>query len=97
MQSGVFAFVVVDVNGHFLKQVEGLSVGRFEMLQIGRKDVFAFAGGNALGELAPMVGIDFPSNFLGFIGGAANSHRDSINRPIIRTPDCPKDKGVRLV
>src|ERR1700728_444124 len=97
MPSSVFALGAVDVNRHFLKQVERNSVGRFELLQIGGEDVFAFAGGNALGELAPMVGIDFPSNFLGFIGGAANSHRDSINRPIIGTPDCPKDKGVRLV
>jgi len=97
MQTGVFAFVVVDVNRDLLEQVEGLSIGRFKVLQIGGKDVFVFTGRNALGELAAMIGIDFPSNLLGFIRSTANSHRDAENGPVIGTPDRTKDKRIWLV
>ena len=94
MQSGVFAFVVVDVDGNFLDQVQGLAVGRLEVLQVRREDVVGFPGGNALGEFAHVVGIDFPLRFLVF--RAADLYGDAVDRTIVGAPDGAGDQSVGL-
>src|SRR5712691_420530 len=94
MQSSVFAFVVVDMDGNFLDQAQRLAASGFESFEIGPEDVVGFAGGNALGELAHVVGVDFPLRL--FVLGAADFHRDTIDGAIVRTPDRPGDESVGL-
>jgi len=96
MQSGVFPLVAKDVNGDLFDQAQGLAIVRLEAFEIGPNNVFSVASGNALRELAHVVGIDLPSDFVGFIGGTANLHGDAVYRTIIWTPDGSGDEGVRL-
>jgi hypothetical protein len=66
VQTDILAFVVVDVDSHFLGQMDRLAIGRLEPFEIGPHDVFRLASGQALLELPVMVGIDLPANLLGF-------------------------------
>src|SRR5271154_2442599 len=95
MQSGVFAFVVIDVNGDFLHQVHRLAVGGLEAFEVGPDDVVVFAGRNALGELAVVVGIHLPLGLLVF--GAADFYFDPVDGTIVRSPDRAHDQGVGFV
>ena len=95
VQACVFPFVVVNVHGDILKQVEGPAVGGFEVLYIGGEDVVGFTGRNALGKFPVMIGIDFPFGLL--IVGAANLDGNTVNRMIVGTPDGSGDQGVGLV
>jgi hypothetical protein len=97
MQSGVFAFLAIDMNGYLLGEMHGLAVSRLKVLEISRKDVFDFTRGHALGEFAPVVGVDLPTDFLRLIGLAADFHRYAIDGPVIRTPHGPGDHGVRFI
>jgi len=96
MQAGVFALVVVDVNGGVLS-VDGLAIGRFDAFKVRRKNVVGFSSGNALSELAMMVGIDIPADFLGLVGGTANLDVDSVDGAIVGAPDRTSDQRVGLV
>src|SRR5258708_7466322 len=95
MQSSVFALVVINVDGHFLTQAQWLAVGGLEMLEIGREDVVRLAGGNALGKLAHVVGIDFPLRL--FVLGAADFDGYPVHGTIVRAPDCTGDESVGFV
>jgi len=94
MQSGVFALVVVDVDGDFLNQAERLAVGGFDAFQVGGKNVIGFADGNPLGEFSHVVGINFPLGF--FVFGAANFYGNAIHGMIVRAPDGAGDESVGL-
>src|SRR5450631_120595 len=94
MQSSVFAFVVINVNSHFLDQPKRLAVGGLEAFEIGRENVVGFAGRHTLGEFAQVVGINLPLRLLVF--GPADFHGDAINRMVVRTPDRAGDQRVGL-
>jgi len=94
VQAGVFALVVVDVDGDFLDQVEGPAVGGFDVLEIGRKDIVALAGGNALGEFAVVVGEEFPADSFGLVGGAANPYGDAVDGVVVGPPDGAEDEAI---
>jgi hypothetical protein len=94
MQSSVFAFIVIDVDGHFLDEAQRLAIGGLEALEIGPEDIVGFACGDALGKLAHVVGIEFPLGLLVF--GAAYFHRDAVHRAVVGTPHGAGDKSVGL-
>lgn len=96
MQSGLFALIAKDVNGDLLDQAQDLAIVRLEALKIGPNNVFSIAGGNALRELAHVVRIKLPPDFVGLIGGTANFYCDAVYRTIVGTPDGSGDEGVRL-
>src|SRR5271166_609928 len=96
MQSGVFAFVVINVDGDFLDQAQRAAVGGLETLEVGGENVVGIAGGNALGELAHVVGVDFPADFFGFVLGAADFHGDTIDRMVVGSPDRAGNESVWL-
>jgi hypothetical protein len=97
VQSGVFALVVVDVHFDFLGQAKLSAVGKFQAFRIGGKNVVGFACRNALGELARVVGVLIPADFVGLVGSAANFHSDAVDGAIVGPPDRAEDEGVRLV
>ena len=94
MQSSVFAFIVINVDGDVFDETQRPAVRRLQAFKVGGKDVVGFAGGNALGELAEVVGIDFPLGLL--VLGAADFHHDPKNGMIVRTPDRAGDESIRL-
>lgn len=94
VQAGIFPFVIVNVHGNILKQVEGLAVSGFKVLYIGGEDVVGFPGRNALGEFTVMVGVDFPLGLL--VLSAAYFYGHTVNRVIVGTPDSSGDQGVGL-
>jgi hypothetical protein len=96
MQSSVFAFIMIDVNGNFLDQAQWPAVDRFEAFEVGRKNIVGLAGRNTLGELAHVVGVDLPADLLGFIGGAADFYWDAIDGAIVGSPDRAGDECVGL-
>src|SRR3974390_2370348 len=96
MQAYILALVVIDVDGVFLDEVDGLAIGRFEAFQIGPENVIGFTGRDALGEFAHVIGVDLPPSFIGFVFSLSDLHSDAINGAIIRAPDGPGDQGVRL-
>src|SRR5579862_80326 len=63
MQSGVFAFVVINVDGDFVGEVQRSSVSGFHAFQVGPEDIVGVPGRNALGELAHVVGVDHMGEF----------------------------------
>src|ERR1017187_4660962 len=96
MQSAVFAFIVINMNGDFLDEANGLAVGGFPAFEIGGEDVVGLAGRNALGKFAHVIGNDLPAGLLGFIGSAADFHRDAVHGMIVRTPDRSGNESVGL-
>src|SRR5580700_12249235 len=94
MQTSVFAFVVIDVDGNFLDQAQGAAVGGLEAFEIGGEDVVGFADGNPLGELPAMIRIDLPADFLGFVGGATDFHENAIDFTIVRAPHGSGDQSI---
>src|SRR5580692_2003508 len=92
MQAGVFAFVVVDVDGDFFDQAQRAAVGGFQAFEVGGEDVVGVAGRNALGELAHVVGVDLPLRF--FVFGAADFYEDAIDRVVVWSPDGAGDDRV---
>src|SRR5215471_17552105 len=96
MQTDILAFFCVDMNGYRSNHPKRLSIGRFEVLEIGRKNVFALARRHALGELTHVVREDLPANFVGFVFCAADVYGNAVNRTIIRSPDSSSDQGIGL-
>src|SRR5579863_561038 len=96
VQAGILALVVIDVDRHFLGQVEGFAVGGLEVFEVGPENVVGFTGRNALGEFTVMVGVEFPADFAGFVGGTANFNRHAVDGLIVRTPDRAEDDRVGL-
>src|SRR5579872_2345429 len=94
MHSGIFALVVIDVNGD-VGGVERLSIGRFHVLEIGAEDVVGLSGWNPLGEFAVMIGINLPLRLLVF--GAANFYGNAVNGSAVRSPDGAENQCIRLV
>jgi hypothetical protein len=96
MQSSVFAFILIDVDGDFLDQAQRPAIYGLEAFEVGRKNIVGLTGRNALRELAHMVGVDLPAGLLGFIGGTADLHWDAVDRAVVRSPDRAGDESVRL-
>lgn len=96
MEADVLALVVVDVDGNFLNQVDGLAISRFEAFQIGPENVIGFAGRYPLGEFTHVIGVDLPASFIGFVFSLPDLHSDSVHRTIIGSPNGSGDQGVRL-
>ena len=94
MQSGVFAFIIINVNSDFLDQAQRLAISRLVTLKIGPKNVVGFAGGDTLGKLAIVVGKELPLGF--FVFGAPNLYGYAVDGVVVRSPDCPEDEGIRL-
>src|SRR5579863_2676295 len=92
MQSSVFPFVVINMDGDFLHQAQRLAVGGFVALEVGPENIVGLAGRNSLCELAMVVGIDFPLGFLAL--GGTDFHGDAIDRMVVRAPDRAEDDGV---
>src|SRR5262245_43781452 len=96
VEADILAFVMVDVDSHFLGQMDRLAIGRLETLQIGPNNVLCFAGREALLELPMMVGIDFPADFLGFVGGFTNLDSDAVDGQVVWAPHGSYNQGVRF-
>src|SRR3974390_709172 len=96
MQSGVGALIEINMDGDFFDQMKGLAVDRFDALEIGGNDVVRFASRNALGELAHVVGMEFPTDLVWLVFAAAGSDSDSVDGMVVGPPDGPYDQSVRL-
>src|SRR5579872_175615 len=97
MQSGVFAFVVINVDGDFAGEVQRSSVSGFHAFQVGPEDIVGVPGRNALGELAHVVGVDLPLCFVFLVLGRADLHVYAVHGAIVGTPDSAENEGVRLL
>src|SRR6266446_6858888 len=95
MQTGVDALVVINMEVNLSGQVHRLSVGGLEIFEIGPDDVVRFARGNALGEFAIVVGIEFPPRFL--VAGTADLDLNAVNRTVVRSPDRSNDESIGLL
>src|ERR1700722_2832098 len=95
MQSRVFAFIVIHMDGDFFGEVKGLAIGGLDALHVSPEDVVGFAGRDSLGKFAMVVGVEFPLR--AFIFGTPDLHGDAIYRMIIRSPDGSKDQSVGLL
>src|SRR6266446_366137 len=95
MQANVDPLVILNMDGNLTNQVQGLSVGRFEVPKVGPDHIIRLARVDALGELAGMIGIKLPLRL--FVLSAANLDLDAVNGMIVGTPDGAKDERVRLV
>jgi len=96
VEAHILALVVVDVDGNFLDQVEGLAVGWLEALEVGPENVVRFAGWQPLFKLAVVVGKDFPARLIGLVFAAPDLHGHSIHRSVIGAPHGPDNHSVRL-
>ena len=92
MQSGVFAFVIIDVDGNFLDQAQRPAVSGFEAFEVGGEEVVGLAGRNALGELAHVVGVDLPLRLLVF--GGADFYEDAVDGMIVGSPNRAGDNSI---
>ena len=96
MKTDVGALIVVDMDGNGSGQFELLARGQLVTLQVGPHDVVGFAGGDALGKLSGVVGVDFPADLVFFVVGAADLHRDAVEGVTAGVPDGSEVHGVRL-
>ena len=97
VEADVLALVVVDVDGYFFDQVEGLAVAGLVAFEVGPDDVFGFFGGETLLELAVVVGVDLPADFLGLVGGFADFDSHAVDGPIVWAPDGSDDYCKRFL
>src|SRR5713226_2058701 len=95
MQTNVDPLVIVNMDGNLTRQMQELSVRRFEVFQVGPDHIIRLAGLNALAKLAGVVGIKLPLRL--FVLSAANLDLDAVKGMIVRTPDGAKDERVGLV
>jgi hypothetical protein len=96
MKADILTFVIVDMHRNFVNQVDRLAIGRFEALQISGENVVCLAGGNALGKLSHVIGVELPTDFVRLITAFANFHRNAVHGPVIGPPDGSGDKRVGL-
>ena len=96
VEADVLTLVVVDVNGDFLDEVDGLAVNGLEVLEVGPENVVGLAGRQALLELTMVVGIDLPSRFGRFVFATPDLYADSEDRSVVGSPDGPHDYCVRF-
>jgi hypothetical protein len=96
VQADVLAFIVIDVDGNLLDEVEGFSIGRLEILEIGPENVVILARRQALFKLAAVIRIDFPSRLIGLVFAAPDFDVNSIHRSVVRAPHGPDNYSVRL-
>src|SRR5271157_425089 len=83
------------MHGDFLSVCWG-AVGEFDAFEVGGDDVVGFTSRDSLGKFTAVVGVKFPADFLGFIGGAADLHSYAVHGMIVRSPDRAEDEGVGL-
>ena len=86
MQSGVFAFIVIHVDGNFFDQAERLAVGGLEAFEVGSEDVVGVTGGNALGKLSVVIGVNLPFGL--FVLGAADFDKNAVDGTIVGPDKC---------
>src|SRR5208282_724763 len=96
MQSGVFAFVVINVDGNFFQEMKGLAVGGLDAFQVSPENVVCFTGGHALGKFAVMIGVKLPADLLRLIGGAPNLYGNAVYGMIVGAPDGSENESVGL-
>jgi hypothetical protein len=96
MQANILALVFVDMDGDLLNQMNRLAANGFQALQISGENVVSLAGGNALGELSHVIGVELPTHFVRLIAAFANFHRNAVHGPVIGSPDGSGDQGVGL-
>jgi hypothetical protein len=96
VEADVLAFVVVDVDGNFLDEVERLAVGWLEVLEIGPKNVVGLTRRQALLKFPVVVGIDFPARLIGLVFAAPDLDGDSIHWSVVRAPHGPDNHSVGL-
>ena len=64
MKTDVRTLVIVDMHGYFGARLQFLAGGQFVALHVRPNNVIGLAGGQALGELAGVIGIKLPADFL---------------------------------
>ena len=84
------------MDGDFLNQVKRLAADGFQALQINGENVLSLTGGNALGKLSHVIGVELPTHFVRLIAAFANFHRNAVHGPVIGSPDGSGDQCVGL-
>src|SRR5579863_4844779 len=93
MQSRIGALVAFHVHLHFLSSERMPSRG-LVTLEICPDYIVLFACRNALREFATMIGVLLPARF--FFTLPPNFDFHSIERVVIRAPDCSENQGIRF-
>src|ERR1019366_759333 len=96
MKTDVRTLVVVDMHGDFGARLQLSARGQLVALHVRRNDVVRLAGGQALGELAGVIGIELPARFLVLVVGPPDLYFDSVERVPVGVPNRSKDDCVRL-
>jgi hypothetical protein len=96
VEADVLALVVVDVDCDLFDEMERLAVFGLIAFEIGPNDVFHFFGGQALLELAAMVGVDLIAGFVGLVGRSTNFDGNAVDRVIVGAPNGADDYCERL-
>ena len=94
VQPDVYAFIILYVNWNLFREMEGFPVHGFYTFKIGTDDVVIFPSGDALSELASMVGINLPSGFL--VGGAPDPDLHAKHRMVVGSPHRAKNKRIGI-
>jgi len=95
MQAHIYTLVILYVHGDRLNKMQRVSVGGFDAFKVGPNKVVRFPNGNALCELAGMIGRELPFRLLA--GKAMDIDLDAVDGVIIRSPDCAEDQGIAII
>src|ERR1017187_4341691 len=95
MKTDVRTLVVVDMHGDFGARLQLSARGQLVAFHVRRNDVVRLAGGQALGELAGVIGIELPARF--FVVGPPDLYFDPVERVPVGVPNGSKDDCVRLL
>ena len=94
METDLGSFVTVDMHGYLGTRLQLSARRQFGALHVRPDHVVGLPGRDSLGELAGVVGVQFPSGF--FLIGPPNLYRNPIKRPSVRIPNRSKNQSVRL-
>src|SRR5208282_349149 len=95
MKTDVRTLVIVDMHGHFGARLQLSARGQLVALHVRRNDVVRLAGGQALGELAGVIGIELPARFFVLVAGPPDLYFDPVERVPVGIPNRSKDYRVR--
>src|SRR5208337_1831221 len=96
MKTDVRTLVVVDMHGYFRAGLQLLAGGQFVALHVGPDYVIRLADGQALSELAGVIGIKLPADFLVLVSGPPDLHLDPVKSVAVGVPNRSVDQGIRL-
>src|SRR5208283_635476 len=96
MKTDVRTLVVVDMHGYFRAGLQLLAGGQFVALHIRPDYVIRLADGQALSELAGVIGIKLPADFVVLVSGPSDLHLDPVERVPVGVPNRSVDQSVRL-